>query len=112
MTNETDPTGKGVHEQGAKLDDGKVRAGLLADFSLAFLEVAKICTFGAKKYSVRGWEKVPGAQERYKDAQYRHMLAQRHEDFDKDSGLLHLAHEAWNCLARLELVLREDLDKN
>lgn len=90
----------------------KVRAGLLADFSLAFLEVAKICTFGAEKYSSGGWQSVPDALERYKDAQYRHMLAQRHEAFDKDSGLLHLAHEAWNCLARLELGLREDIDKN
>lgn len=112
MKNETDPTGRSAHEPGAKLDDGKVWAGLLADFSLALLEVAKVCTFGAKKYSRGGWQSVPDAPERYKDAQYRHMLAQRHEELDKDSGLPHLAHEAWNLLARIELHLRENLDRS
>lgn len=109
MANESDSTGKTAHDPGAKLDAEKVRAGLLADFSLALLEVAKVCTYGAKKYSVRGWEKVDNGIERYKDAQYRHMLAQRHEEFDQESGLLHLSHECWNLLAQLELKKRAEI---
>ena len=43
---EADPTGRNPHEPGAKLDAGKVYASLLADFSLALTEVAKVATFG------------------------------------------------------------------
>jgi len=28
--------------------------------------------------------------------------------FDVETGLLHAAQEAWNALARLELILREE----
>jgi len=37
----------------------------------------------------------------------RYMADERDEDtVDDDSGLYHLAHEAWNRLAELELMLR------
>ncbi len=108
--NETDPNGKPAHEPGAKLDDGKIMAGVLADFSLALLEVAKVGTFGAKKYSRGGWQFVPDGITRYGDAMLRHYLKERYV-FDKDSGLRHHAHLAWNALARLELILREE-EKN
>lgn len=111
MTKEIDPNGKSAHEPGAKLDDGKIMAGVLADFSLALLEVAKVGTFGAKKYSRGGWQFVPNAIERYGDAKWRHLLAEQHETYDKDSGLLHIAQEAWNVLAELELTLREMPDE-
>ena len=101
MMNETDPTGKTAHGQGTKLDDGKVRAGLLADFSLALLEVAKVCAYGAKEYSVRGWESVDNGIERYKNAQYRHMLRHQHEEL----------HECWNLLAQIELKMRGNYDE-
>lgn len=103
---ETDPTGRKASEPGAKLDSGKVMAALLKDFSLALTEVAKVSTFGAKKYTRGGWQSVPNGVDRYDDAKWRHMLKERHEPHDKDSGLLHAAHEAWNALARLELILR------
>ncbi len=106
MKNETDPNGKPAHEPGAKLDDGKIMAGVLADFSLALLEVAKVGTFGAKKYSRGGWQFVSDGITRYGDAKWRHLLAERHEAYDEDSGLLHIAQEAWNILAELELILR------
>lgn len=103
---ERDPTGRTAHEPGAKLDQGKVMAGLLGDFSLALVEVAKVATYGANKYSVGGWQQVPDGPARYSHAKWRHLLAQRHETHDPDTGLLHEAHEAWNTLARLELLLR------
>jgi len=108
--NEKDPDGINQHDPGAKLDDGKVLAGVLSDFSLALLEIAKVGTFGAKKYSRGGWQHVENGQERYFDALWRHLLKERHEPTDKDSGLLHSAHMAWNALARLELILRNKIE--
>jgi hypothetical protein len=107
VTTETDPTGRSPHEPGAKLDAGKVMAGVLSDFSLALLEVAKVGTHGARKYSRGGWQSVPDGIARYTDALWRHLLKERHDALDADSGLLHAAHLAWNTLARLELILRE-----
>jgi hypothetical protein len=102
---ESDPTGRSAHEAGAKLDSGKPLAGVLGDFSLALLEVAKVGTHGAEKYSRGGWQSVPEGVTRYSDAMWRHLLAERHEEMD-GSGLRHAAHLAWNALARLELMLR------
>ena len=105
---EVDPYGKDQHELGAKVDAGKVRVSLLFnDFPRALLEVAKISTFGANKYAAHSWLHVPNGIERYDDAKDRHILYGAMEDNDPDSGLLHLAHEAWNVLAKLELIIRE-----
>lgn len=107
---EKDPLGIDQHAPGSKLDDGKILAGVLMDFSLALLAVAEVGTFGAKKYSRGGWQSVPDGICRYTDAMWRHLLAERHEPTDRDSGLLHAAHLAWNTLARLELMLRKNPD--
>ena len=105
---ETDPTGRNIHEAGAKVDEGKPRVGLvLGDFSQALMEVAKVGTFGANKYSDSGWISVPDGINRYTDALGRHLLYEgKGESVDPDSGLQHAAHAAWNALARLELMLR------
>lgn len=105
---EKDPTGRRASDPGAKLDEGKILAGVLGDFSLALLSVAEVGTFGAKKYSRGGWQEVPDGETRYHDAEWRHLLRRRHEDLDPDSGLLHDAHRAWNVLAALELKLRKN----
>jgi len=104
---EQDPTGLAPSEPGAKLDAGKIRADLLLDFSRALNAVAEVSDFGARKYSPGGWQYVQDGVTRYRAAQLRHMLAGR-EVHDKDSGLLHLAHEAWNALAVLELTIRKN----
>ena len=109
---ESEPNGIGQHDPGAKLDSGKILASVLSDFSLALSEVAKVGTFGAKKYSRGGWQSVPDGIVRYSDAMWRHLLAERHEALDKDSNLSHQAHLAWNALARLELMLRKTNKKN
>lgn len=90
-----------------KADKGKPRAGLmLEDFSNAFMEVAKVSTFGAEKYAPHSWVNVES--ERYKDALARHLLKFYCDEnsLDEESGLLHLAHATWNCLALLEVKLR------
>ena len=108
---EFDPNGKAPSDPGSKLDGGKPLAGVLGDFALALMAVAEVGTHGAEKYSRGGWQSVPDAETRYHDAEWRHLLKRRHEDYDKDSGLLHDAHRAWNVLAQLELRLRKDLEK-
>jgi len=104
---EKDPNGIDSHTPGAKLDNGKVMASLLEGFGLALLAVAEVGTFGAKKYSRNGWEEVKDGKRRYRDAKWRHLLKGHLCDYDKDSKLLHKAHEAWNILAELEFTLRE-----
>lgn len=108
---ERDPNGLQAGEPGAKLDAGKLQASLLEDFSLALIEVAKVATYGAGKYSRGGWQYVPNGIQRYADAGWRHRLAKRHEELDPDSGLLHEAHELWNMMAKLELKLREKFNQ-
>ncbi len=108
---ELDPDGKDPHEPGSKLDAGKapVRRGLLEQFPRACMAVAEVSAFGAGKYTWGGWQTVPDGIARYGDAGARHICKAAIEGAkDADSGLLHAAHEAWNALARLELMLRED----
>jgi len=102
-----DPNGLERHEPGAKFDAGKPRIGLMiGDFSRALVDVARVSTHGAAKYSDHGWRMVPDGVARYTDALYRHLLAERDGGgLDAESGLLHAAHAAWNALARLELML-------
>lgn len=107
MTKEADPTGRSANQPGAKLDAGKIYAGILDDFALALMAVAEVGTFGANKYTRGGWQSVPNGDVRYRDAMWRHLLKERHEEFDADSGLRHVAHRAWNALAELELRLRQ-----
>ena len=111
---EKDPHGKNPHEAGAKMDAGKapVRRGLLEYFPRACLAVAQVSFFGAMKYKWDGWKTVPDGINRYGDAQVRHVCKAKIDGpYDPDSGLAHAAHEAWNALARLELMLIEEENK-
>lgn len=98
---------KNQHAPGAKLDTGKPRVALVLNgFARALIEVSKVGTFGAKKYSDNGWIVVPNGIERYSDALDRHLLEENITELDSESELLHAAHSAWNALARLDLILR------
>ena len=106
---ERDPTGRGQHEHGAKLDAYKNRLGLVIHgFARALQEVGKVGTYGATKYTPNGWVTVPDGVDRYTNAMYRHLLKEAAgEELDNDTDILHAAHAAWNALARLDLLLRE-----
>lgn len=108
-TGEVDPSGKDAHEAGAKLDAGKVdMAVILASFPRALFAVGSVGQFGAAKYSLDGWLEVAEGVHRYTAADIRHLLKQFIEGpIDTDSKLHHMAHEAWNSLAKLELYCRE-----
>lgn len=106
---ERDPSGLDAHAPGAKLDAGKVRCGLVnTGFARALLEVGRVGTLGAAKYTDNGWMQVPNGESRYNDALHRHLLKSAVEPHDPDSGQLHYAHAAWNALAILELMLRKE----
>tara|TARA_R110000782_G_scaffold264222_1_gene357299 strand:+ start:4573 stop:4911 length:339 start_codon:yes stop_codon:yes gene_type:complete len=103
---EKDPNGISQHAPGAKLDLGKPQVGLMMEgFARALLEVSKVTTYGADKYTPHGWKSVPGGISRYDDAKGRHLLKSYIEEIDEETKLLHLAQEAWNALAKLELTL-------
>lgn len=93
---------------GAKDDKAKPMAGVLLDFSRALQTVVDVGTYGAKKYTRTGWATVPEGSQRYTDAMMRHLLAMDvdPDGLDKETGLPHLAHVAWNALAVLELQAR------
>ena len=75
-----------------KADDGKVRAELLPP--RAILAIARVLTFGAKKYAPENWRKC-GDPTRYTGAALRHVLAYMGgEQRDAESGEHHLAHAA------------------
>lgn len=104
---ESDPLGKSQHETGAKLDAGKNRLGLvLMAFAPALIEVGRVGTYGAAKYTDNGWKDVPSGIDRYTDAMLRHLMAEGvGQEHDPDTEMLHASHAAWNALARLSLIL-------
>jgi hypothetical protein len=102
---QTDAT---IHQPGAKADAGKSRLGLvMLGFVHALWEVGLVGTAGAIKYSDFGFLQVPNGEDRYEDAGLRHQFKRwMDEEYDPEDNALHLAHEAWNALAKLELYLR------
>lgn len=114
---EADPNGINAKTPGAKLDAGKapIMRGIFQYFPRALWKVAELSQLGANKYSWKGWEKVPDGTNRYGDALGRHILKEEIEGpYDKDfpgEDMLHATEEAWNALARLELILRDIQEK-
>lgn len=109
---EKDPLGKDAKTPGAKLDAGKIPVcrGAFHYFPRAITAIAELSNIGAKKYSWKGWENVPDGIHRYGDALARHELAIE-DDYsrrDRDTGVLEATAVAWNAMARLELILRND----
>lgn len=83
--------------QGAKFDTGKTRYDLVTPIGLR--AVADIYTMGAAKYADHNWRKGI-AWSRVFAAVMRHLWAfWCGEDNDPESGLPHVAHAAWGCLA-------------
>ena len=76
---------------GVKYDGEKPRWDLV---HLDLIEdMAKVLTFGARKYADDNWIKVPGAKKRYLAAHLRHMTKYYEgEILDPESGLPHLDH--------------------
>lgn len=118
---ENDPKGFGQHQSGAKLDAGKVDMSLLLLMWDALVEVARVGTYGAKKYTRGGFLEVPDGATRYTAAMLRHLGKELKETYDYDpfmdtpeglefkGKIRHDAQTAWNAIARLQLTLRKEM---
>lgn len=80
--------------------------GFMQYFPKAIAEVARVSEFGAQKYAWANWQFVDAGVERYTEALGRHLLETN--PVDPESNLLHAAHTAWNAMARLELMLKDE----
>jgi hypothetical protein len=98
------PAGAGdnmdLEKGGVKYDQEKARYDLIP--ASAMDEVAQVYTFGANKYRDRNWE-VGMRWGRVFAAIMRHAWAwMRGETYDPETGLHHMAHAAFGCLALIE----------
>jgi hypothetical protein len=94
---------------GVKYDDAKTRWDLFPSLPLA--QLAQVYTFGARKYADRNWElgirwgRVYAALQRHLNDFWAG------ENLDPETGLPHVIHAAWGCLALAEyLKTRPDRD--
>jgi hypothetical protein len=86
---------------------------ILRQFPDAIAQLAKVSEYGHKHYGESdnnqlwdNWRHVDNAKFRYEQALGRHILYQ--SDYpDKDSGLMHIVHAAWNALAIIQLTIEE-----
>jgi hypothetical protein len=80
---------------------GKTRHDLMAP--LALDEIARVYTYGTQKYDDDNWWKGLRWKKDVFGCILRHVWKWfRGEKFDKESGLHHLAHAAWNCITLME----------
>ena len=88
---------KTVETTSIKYDEDKTDYALVdASFEEA---VAKVLTYGKKKYGKNNWQQLPDAKDRYYAALRRHISEWRNgEKVDKETGLSHLAHAACNLM--------------
>lgn len=82
-------------EKGLRFNQGKTRHDLVPSFAQE--QYAKVLTKGAEKYAERNWEK--GMEwSKVLASMKRHILAfERGEDYDPETGLLHMAHVMCNA---------------
>jgi hypothetical protein len=94
----SEETRKEVLTKGGRFDQDKIRFDLLEPYAME--ELAKVFTLGAKKYADNNWIQHPMKWSRVIASLYRHLNAfQQGEDYDKETGLPHVAHVAWNAMA-------------
>lgn len=91
-------------KEGTKYDEGKLRYDLLPPDAVQ--ELVRVYDYGALKYADRNWEK--GMKwSRCFSALMRHSWAfWMGENLDPESGLPHMAHAAFCCLALIRYVKR------
>ena len=77
-------------------------------FPNALLMLGEVMTWAAKNkgYLANDWKDIPNPQMSLLGAASRHRNKRlKGEEFDDESGLPHLAHEAFNVMAQLELLI-------
>ena len=85
---------------GVKHDEGKPILSLISSDALE--ELAKVLSFGAKKYEDHNWRKGFKWSRIY-DAAQRHLIKyNRGERIDPETGLSHLSHAFCNLMFLIE----------
>jgi len=88
-------------ETAARFSKGKVRYDLMPPWALD--QIARVYTFGTIKYDDDNWWKGLRWKKEVFACILRHAWKWfRGEKYDDESGLHHLAHAAWNCMALME----------
>ena len=98
--------------EGVKDDKGKAQPfkGFINYFPRTILAISEVSVFGSKKYAWDGFSNVENGNDRYEEAQFRHKLVQcieGKESKDEESRLLHMMHEAWCAMAKVEMYLKD-----
>ena len=89
-------TTKEIPIQALRFNESKIRYDLLEPYAIE--QLAAVFTKGAEKYADRNWEHGM-AWTKMLASLKRHIAAfENGEDFDKETGLLHMAHAAWNAM--------------
>jgi hypothetical protein len=89
-------------EKGIKYDHDKPKLDLLPPHALE--AVARVLTYGAKKYSPDNWKLVSNPISRYRNAAFRHFNEVRKGNIiDDETGEHHLAHAICCFLFELEM---------
>lgn len=82
-------------------------------FPNALMVLGEVMTWAAKNkgYLPNDWKDIPNPNMSLLGAASRHRNKRlKGEEFDDESGLPHLAHEAFNVLAQLELLMMDKLE--
>lgn len=88
-------------ETAGRFSEGKIRYDLVAPWALE--QIARVYTYGTIKYDDDNWWKGLKWKKDVFGCILRHVWKWfRGEINDDESGLHHLAHAAWNCMALME----------
>lgn len=84
-----------------RFNQGKIRYDLMPPWAME--QIAKVYTYGTRKYDDDNWWKGMKWRKDVFGCIERHIKKWlRGEQLDDESGLHHLAHAAWNCIALME----------
>lgn len=89
--------------KGLKYDQEKIRLDLIS--TIAEEEIAKVLTFGAKKYSAHNWRYGMHWSRLLRAARGHLNAFMRCEDTDNETGITHLAHAGCCIMFLLEYYL-------
>jgi len=88
-------------ETAGRFSAGKTRFDLVAPWAMD--QIAQVYTYGTIKYDDDNWWKGLKWKKDVLGCIFRHVWKWvRGEKWDDESGLHHLAHAAWNCMALIE----------
>jgi hypothetical protein len=82
---------------GMKFDTGKVDWSLLEPLIPILESTVKVLMHGEKKYARNNWQRVKPTR-RYYSAMTRHLIQNKSEYLDRESGLPHWAHAMCDAL--------------